>query len=251
MQRLLEILVLPPAGPLLLLGLGSLLRRWLPRLGRGLQAAGLLLLVVLALPVTGGLLLASLQQYPALPATGPLPAAQAIVVLSADADRYAYEYAGPVAGPMTMQRLRYAATLQRRSGLPVLVSGGLGRGDTDSLASMMATAAKEEFGIPIRWQESESTTTWENAAHSARLLQRDGIRRVYLVTSAWHMPRAVQSFIAHGLEVVAAPTAFRAPAIEGWMAFLPSWSGMKDTSFAMHEWSGRLLYGFRRPLADG
>jgi uncharacterized SAM-binding protein YcdF (DUF218 family) len=251
MQRLLEILVLPPAGPLLLLGFGSLLRRWRPKTGRGLQVAGLLLLVVLSLPVTGGLLLWSLQQYAPLPATGSLPDAQAIVVLSADADRHAYEYSGPVAGPMTMQRLRYAAALHRRSGIPLLVSGGLGHGQADSLAGMMAQAAREELGIPVRWLESTSTTTWENAAHSARLLQREGIRRVLLVTSAWHMPRAMQSFVAHGLEAVAAPTAFRAPAIEGWMAFLPSWSGMKDTSFALHEWSGRLLYGFRRPEPRG
>ena len=48
-----------------------------------------------------------------------------------------------------------------------------------------------------------------------------------------------------GLEVVAAPTAFRGPAIDDWMSFVPSWYGLKDTSLALHEWCGRFVYWFR------
>ena len=246
LRRLLETLVLPPASILLLLLLGTALRwRW-PRFGRAVQGLGVLLLLVLSLPFTGGALLGSLQTSPALPAEGPLPPADAIVVLSAEGDRYGSEYGHAVAGSMTMQRLRYGAFLQRRTGLPLLVSGGVPDSRSPALAAMMAQAAQQEFQVPVKWIEDRSADTWENAKFSAELLLPAGCKRVLLVTSAWHMPRSIASFEAHGLVVVPAPTGFRAPATEGWTVFVPHWSGLKDTCFAMHEWFGRVAYWFRR-----
>ncbi|MBM4061541.1 MAG: YdcF family protein [Planctomycetes bacterium] len=245
LRRLVETLVLPPASVLLLLLLGTMLRRRWPRCGRLLQVAGALLLLLLSLPVVGGALLESLQRDPPLPADGPLPAADAIVVLSADGDRHGREYGRAVVGPMTLQRLRYAAALQRRTGLPLLVSGGVPDAQSPPLAAMMAAAARDEFGVPVRWVEDRSGDTWQNAAESARLLRAAGVQRVLLVTSAWHMPRAAASCRAHGLEVVPAPTAFRAPAAEGWTVWLPHWAGLRDSCLALHEYAGRIAYWFR------
>lgn len=245
LRRLAEILLLPPASPLWLLALGALLRRPWPRLGRALQALALLALVALSMPAVGGLLLQSLQTDAPLPATGELPAADAIVVLSAEADRHGAEYGHAVAGALTMQRLRYGAFLQRRTGLPLLVSGGVPDRHSPPLAKLMADAATHEFGVPVQWQEDRSADTWENAEFSAAMLLPAGKRKVLLVTSAWHMPRAAASFRRFGLEVVPAPTGFRAPALEGWTGWLPQWSGLKDTCFALHEWLGRLAYAWR------
>jgi uncharacterized SAM-binding protein YcdF (DUF218 family) len=245
LRRAIEILLLPPASVILLMLLGTALRRRYPRLGRTLQVASLFTLLIFSMPATGGALLGSLQNTPPLPATGALPAADAIVVLSAEADRRGNEYGHPVIGPMTMQRLRYAAFLQRRTGLSLLVSGGLPYADTPSLAAMMKDAAEQELGVAVKWAEDRSADTWENAAFSAELLKKDKVRTVMVVTSAWHMPRAIASFRAAGLEVVAAPTAFRGPAIDDWMSFVPSWHGLKDTCLALHEWCGRIAYWFR------
>jgi uncharacterized SAM-binding protein YcdF (DUF218 family) len=245
LRRLLETLVLPPASVLLLLLLGALLRRRWPRAGRTLQGLAIAWLLAASMPAVGGFLLCSLQQAPPLPAQGPLPAAGAIVVLSAEGDRRGREYGHAVAGPMTMQRLRYGAFLQRRTGLPLLVSGGVPGHDSISLAAMMAAAAREEFGVAVRWLEERSYDTWENAAFSAELLRRDGVDTVLLVSSAWHLPRAAAAFRAHGLHVVEAPTGFRADPVEGWTAWLPHWSGLKDTCLALHEWCGRLVYALR------
>lgn len=244
-RRLLETLFLPPASVILLLLLGTALRRRYPRFGRSLQVLGLLVLLVLSMPATGGALLGSLQNTPPLPATGALPTADAIVVLSAEADRHGTEYGHAVIGPMTMQRLRYAAFLQRRTSLPLLVSGGLPYADTRSLAAMMKEAAEQELRVPVKWVEERSADTWENAAFSAEMLKKDNVRTVLVVTSSWHMPRAMASFRAAGLEAVAAPTAFRGPAIDDWMSFVPSWYGLKDSCLALHEWCGRVVYWFR------
>jgi uncharacterized SAM-binding protein YcdF (DUF218 family) len=242
LRQLLEALFLPPAAVLLLVVLGALLARRWKRLGRALQVFALLWLWSFSTPVVANLLLRSLQTYPALPATGELPAADAIVVLSAESDRAGSEFGGPVAGPMTMQRVRYAAALQKRTGLPLLVSGGVPGRDLPPLASMMAKAATREFGVPVRWQEDRSADTRENASFSAAMLKPAGVQRVLLVTSAWHMPRAAAAFEAAGLKVVAAPTGFASPTADGVMKFTPHWHALREASLAMHEWVGRLVY---------
>jgi uncharacterized SAM-binding protein YcdF (DUF218 family) len=241
-RRVLEALFLPPASALLLFLLGTVLVRKWRRLGRTLQVAGILWLWLAATPAFAGWLLGSLQFHPALPATGALPEAQAIVVLSAEADLVGAEYGGAVAGPVTMQRLRYGAALQRRTGLPLLVSGGLPATGSPSLAALMANAAKNEFGVPVRWCEERSADTRENATFSASMLQADGVRSVLLVTSAWHMPRSKAAFEAAGLQVIAAPTGFRVPIGDGVTPWIPHWHGLRDTGLALHEWLGRAVY---------
>lgn len=245
MRRILETLVLPPASALLLLLIGLLLLRRRPRPGRALLWCGLLWLWLAATPLCGGLLLATLQTAPPLPAEGPLPAAEAIVVLSAEADAIGVEYGAPVIGPMTMERVRYAAFLARRTGLPVLTSGGIPRRGVPALAVLMADALEQEFQVPVRWREARSADTWQNAAFSAALLHEAGVRRVLLVSSAFHLPRAAASFSAHGLDVVSAPTAFAALRIDGLASFVPSWQGLRSTCLSLHEWIGRLVYAFR------
>ncbi|MCB9879703.1 MAG: YdcF family protein [Planctomycetes bacterium] len=244
-RRLFELTILPPASVLVLWLIGTALKKRRPRLGRNLQVAAIAWLWIASTPFFAGVLLRSLQSYPPLPAKGPLPQADAIVVLSAESDRAGVEYGAAVIGPMTMQRLRYAAFLQRRTGLPLLVSGGLPVLDTPTLAQMMKRCAEQEFGVPVRWTEDHSGDTSQNADYSAELLKKDGVRTVLLVTSAWHMPRSADCFRRAGLEVVAAPTGFRGEPFDSWTSLFPHWNGMRDTSLAMHEWGGRLVYLLR------
>lgn len=242
LRRLCETLLLPPASAIWLFLLGTALRWKWPRLGRAVQVVAFVWLWAASTPFVGGALLGALQQAPALPVHGALPAADAIVVLSAEADRDGPEYGSAVAGVMTMQRLRYGAALQRRTGLPMLVSGGSPGTGLPSLAALMRDAAVAEFSVPVRWLEERSADTRQNAAFSAELLRQHGVRRVLLVTSAWHMPRATACFLREQLEVIAAPTGFRGPAFDGWSSLVPRWSGLRDTSLWMHEFGGRLYY---------
>ncbi len=95
---------------------------------------------------------------------------------------------------MARERIRYAARLAKASGLPVLTSGGLHYGTPPSEARIMAQSLLDDYGVPVRWEEGRSRTTWENARFSAEMLREAGIRRVILVTSAIHMPRSIWSF---------------------------------------------------------
>jgi uncharacterized SAM-binding protein YcdF (DUF218 family) len=242
LRMLLEALVLPPGCCLLLLAVGALLRRWRPRAGRILMIAAGALLWLASTPLVAGALLTSLQTDPALPVSGALPPARAIVVLSAEADPEAPEYGRSVPGRDTLVRVHYGAHLQRRTGLPILVTGGAAFAGEEPVALAMQRTLEHQLGAKVAWVDDKARTTFENAAQASELLRDAGIDRVYLVTHAWHMPRARRSFEAAGIEVVPAPTGFRARPWQGLRSLLPHWSAVRDSYLALHEWLGLLVY---------
>ncbi|MEZ5964625.1 MAG: YdcF family protein [Planctomycetota bacterium] len=241
MLRTLEVFFLPPLLPLAVAGLSLLaLRRWRRAAKAGLVLAAVLMWVM-SLPIVGSALLRTLQAEGALD-LAHLPPAQAIAVLSADMDVDPPEYGTQSVGPMTMQRLRYAAHLRRATGLPILVSGGRLPSHNEAHATSMRRVLEQELGVEVRWTEERSTTTAENARFSADILRQAGIHDVFVVTHAWHMPRAVDSFEHYGLVAHPAPTAFARWPTDPWVAWLPRWSGQRDVALALHEWLGRAYY---------
>jgi uncharacterized SAM-binding protein YcdF (DUF218 family) len=242
-------LILPPANLFLVIAIGLLLWRRRPRAGRIVAGTGLALLAFLSTTGGAGRLVAPLERMTAPLAAPESAGAQAIVVLAAGRLRGAPEYDNrDIPDYFALARLRYAAHLQRKTGLPILVSGGNG-GDTRDRgyaeADGMAAALREDFGVPVKWLEGRSRDTAENAAFSAAMLRADGVNRILLVTDAMHMPRARAVFARAGLDVVAAPTMFfgRQPlSIHAWV---PSAEGMRRSWYASYEWIGLAWYRVR------
>lgn len=247
-------LVLPPASLFLLIAIGlTMARRW-PLAGRIVAGAGLAALAVLSTTAGARLFVAPMERR-----TSPLLAptrtgAQAIVVLAAGRLQHAPEYGDrDIPDYIALARLRYAAHLQRRTGLPVLVSGGNGASGVDpeandrayTKADAMAAALREDFGVPVKWIEGQSRDTAENAAYSAALLRAGGIRRILLVTDAMHMPRARTAFERAGLEVVSAPTMFFGDQPQSLYSWVPSAEGMRRSSYAVYELLGIVWYRLR------
>lgn len=244
-------LILPPSSLFLLILIGlAIWRRW-PRTGRSLAAAGVAALALLSVTAVADLFVRPLERM-----TRPLHAperagAQAIVVLAAGRLRDAPEYGGrDIPDYIALARLRYAAHLQRRTELPVLVSGGTAgeprAGERPySLGDAMATALREDFGVPVRWVEARSRDTAENAAYSAALLREDEVRRVLLVTDAMHMARARAAFERAGLEVVDAPTMFFTGQARSIHAWIPSAEGLRRSWYALYELIGIAWYRLR------
>lgn len=246
-------LILPPAGLFLAIALGLALRlRW-PRFGS--SVAGTALAALALLSTTGGarLLVAPLERL-STPLRAPeRAAAQAIVVLTSGRLQNAPEYGDrDIPDYVALARVRYAAHLQRRTGLPLLVTGGNGASG-DPLpgrrgyvkADAVATALREDFGVPVKWIEPRARDTADNAAYSAALLRADGIGRILLVTDAMHMPRACAAFVRAGLDVVGAPTMFFSTQAQGPGAWVPSAEGLRRSRYAMHELIGLLWYRLR------
>lgn len=244
--KLVATFMLPPGNGLGLLLLAFLLRHWRPRLALSLGLAGGLLLIVLSLPVVGNALVQRLEAPAVAPAQvlEKSKGAGAIVVLGGGRYREAPEYGGDSVGTETLPRLRYGAQLQRRTGLPLLVTGGAPDGGEQSEAETMARVLKEDFKVPVRWIEGESDNTRDSALKTAALLKEAGITRVLLVSHAWHLPRAAQAFGRAGLEVVMMPTAFHLD-LRSPLDYLPQAEGLRRSRIALHEWLGRFWYRLR------
>ena len=247
----LESLLLPPGGVLLWLIAGLIVLKFKPRAGYAILMSGVVAFYALSAPFFSSALLGLLESA-ALPPHGELRADPhaAIVVLGGGRYSNAPEYGGDTVATLTLERVRYAARLARRTQLPVLVTGGTVWKQRVSEASLMKQALEEDFSTPVRWVEGRSRTTWENARYTQELLAKEGITRIYLVTHAWHMPRAEFAFRHFGFEIIAAPTSFNNtseldPDASDW---LPEARALRGSYFALHEMTGLLWYRVKAAL---
>jgi uncharacterized SAM-binding protein YcdF (DUF218 family) len=245
--NLLAAFVMPPLSLLLLLALGIFLCHRQRKLGKLLILASFSLLWIASTPffAEGALHMLETQTSP-LDISHPdsrSPTADAIVILGGGTYFHAPEYAGldTVCGT-TLVRLRYGARLQRETGKPILVTGGKPLGNSLSEAQQMRISLEQDFRVPVRWTEDESNNTLENARDSFRILQQAGIRRIYLVTHAWHMARAAGVFRHAGFEVVEAPTAFTTRYRTDLLSFVPRAESLLDSRIFIHEVIGLLWY---------
>lgn len=235
-------LVLPPVSLLLLAVVGLLLAARKKRAGLTLVTIALALLWLLSCHGAAVWLART-----ALPQFAPLSVAQlktanvqAIVVLGGGLLPQAPEYGEPQLGTHSASRLRYGLWLARQSGLPLAFSGGVGwaaKGITPaSEAGVAARTAELEYGFKLRWVESKSRDTAENAQLMAPILKRDGVTHIALVTHAWHMQRATAAFERAGLVVSPAPTGYVLPVRTSLLEWLPSASGLEASSSVLREW---------------
>jgi uncharacterized SAM-binding protein YcdF (DUF218 family) len=240
--------LLPPLILVLLLAAGLILHRRCPRLAMSLILLSTSALYALSTPWVGGLLLKTLEiSTPVKPAT--LRTADAIVVLGSGRRIAAAEYGSDTLNSTSLERLRYAAFLHRASGLPILVTGGKPGGGTLSEGHIMKHILQSEYNVPTRWVEDAALTTWDNARLSAPLLKEQAAQRIVLITHAWHLRRAVPLFAAQDLSVIPAGIQFSSTRIGSILDLLPTPAGLRDSTFALHEWLGILWYKLRSIVA--
>ena len=171
------------------------------------------------------------ERYPHRPAV-ELPAADAIVLLG-----------GPDGA-----RVWRAAQLYHAGKAPlIIVTGGLvWDGPALSEAKVMQIQLRA-LGVPDHaiLIENDSRNTRQNALFTAELAASPGIERMLLVTSAWHMPRAAATFRRTALSVVPAAPARRVRAGPGVLRFLPSSPALRDSTMALREYLGLVVYRLR------
>jgi uncharacterized SAM-binding protein YcdF (DUF218 family) len=90
--------------------------------------------------------------------------------------------------------------------------------------------------------EAKANNTRENATESKKLLDEMGAKRVLLVTSAHHLPRAVGCFRAAGVEPDVLPVDFRLRDPGDDPHWFPRAEYLSQTSRALRELLGRLVY---------
>jgi len=144
-------------------------------------------------------------------------------------------------------RLVHAVALYKAGKAPVvLVSGGSATGarpEAKQIKDLLMVMGVPERRILL---ENVSRTTRENAQFSAQILEARHMRRVLLVTSAYHMRRAQAVFEAEGLTVIPAPTDYQQLVAEELIPpWLPTESRLSQTTDALHEFAGLLVYRLR------
>lgn len=234
--------LLPPGILIAFMTAGLLLHRTRRRPGLYLFTAGLAGLYVLSMPLTAGFLLTGWERQAA---GAPAGRAAAIVVLGGGKTHRSPEYGGDSVLGATLVRLRFAAYLHRRTGHPILVSGGSPEGSPQSEAELMQQVLQREFGVPVRWIESGSANTLENARLSRRTLSAEGIDAIHLVTHAWHMPRARLAFETAGFRVIPAATGYTTRYRLTVLDFLPDARALRDSALFFHEAIGIVWYRLR------
>ena len=182
----------------------------------------------------------------------PVPAMQqsqadAIVLLGGALGESAVQAAGTVEDVNEADdRLFHAARLYKAAkAAKIIVSGGNVTGATPEAERM--TASLVALGVPESAivLETYSRNTQENALYTQTILAEHGAERVLLVTSAFHMRRALMMFRAIGVEAVPAATDYRVhrPTF-GIMNWLPDAKALVKTSMVVKEYLGIWVFRF-------
>lgn len=205
----------------------------------GLAAATLLFLSLFT--TLGALLIEPLESR--FPRPAPAPSAGCILVLGGGFENEISTARGGWhlndSGDRFVEMLRLARLLPEAK---ILVSGGDGRlvprfEDDGTVARRLLADFGIETGRLII--EPRSRNTYENAVNSAAIIRRDNLGPCLLVTSAFHMPRAVGMFRTTGVAVIPWPTDYRTDGHTG--LTLDPGQPMVNADLlttALREWSG-------------
>lgn len=215
-------------------------------IGRMLVVGALLGLALCLLSPLGALLLRPLEARFRVP-DADLQDPTGIIVLGGSISLARTAASGQVVLTSDANRLTSGAELARRYPRARLVFTG-GGGDWTQPESSEASAARrvwQALGVPESQMlfESRSRNTWENGLFTRDLVDPKPGETWLLVTSAWHMPRAVGIFRRMGFPVIPYPVAQRT--LGGALDWVPQASivdrlFMLDTS--IKEWIGLLAY---------
>ncbi|HEX5697145.1 MAG TPA: YdcF family protein [Rhodoferax sp.] len=245
--KLLAFLTQPPAWVAMLMVGAMLCLRRRPKMSQGLGWTAITLLLLIGWePLPDALLRRLESRHPALPAATDLKAYAGVVVLGGALEpAYVWTQPGQSALNDAAERMTEVLPLLRRQpGLRVLFTGGEGELFGTSLSE--AARAEQFFtsqGIPAQQllYESASRTTFENALLGKTVPGVNPAQPWLLLTSAWHMPRAMATFSKTGWKVTAYPVDFRTGQHTPWTQYSMD-KGARKWKLALHEWLGLLAY---------
>jgi uncharacterized SAM-binding protein YcdF (DUF218 family) len=240
--RILESLILPPLGPMLLVLFGLLFRRF-----RAFAWLGLVIIYISSLPATQVFLATRIEAVPPLKIlTLSKQDRAAIVILAYDSNPTPREFVGPANYGTSLDRIRYGAHIHKETGLPVLVSGGDPLNEGVIAADVMFETLSRDFGIHEVMLERKSVTTNDHGIYVTALLKKKGFDSLILVTTASHMTRAMRVFEHSGLRVIPAPTAFQVGEKSmkkmDVFSWIPNAGSALYVRLLLHEWLGDLWY---------
>jgi len=231
---------------LILFGLVLALFRRLRMLGLGFAAFMTVATILLGLlPISTYLMVPLEQRFPSFIDDGK--PVDGIILLGGSVDASASAARGALVANESAERLLDTIDLAHRyPNARILISGGGGTvfGDGVGESPIIADYFKR-IGIDFARMivEDRSRTTAENALYSRELAKPTEGERWLLVTSAWHMPRAVGVFDKAGFSVTAYPVDFRTGSGSiNYRPFAFVSDGLRRLDVVTKEWIGLIGY---------
>lgn len=246
-SKLIELFLIP-SNLIALIGLVGLLAILVnrPRLGRVSIITSVLLLIICGWSPVGPAALTVLEDhFPQPVVTRPVTG---IILLGGAVDPHISRARGSLTMNEAGERLTATVDLSRRyPDAKIFLSGGLGQANgADVLTeSQVARDILVSMGVsPSRIaMEERSRTTCENAIESTASIRPQPGDFWLLVTSAYHIPRAVACFRAAGFDVTPYPVDYRTRGAKDLKRPVYSIAvGLAETDLATHEWFGLLTY---------
>ena len=246
------------AAPATLLMLGAIAgAAFTPRrvgLARALALGCSSALLLIAVAPVGALLIEPLEdRFPQPPPDMPAP--YGIVILGGAIDDEVSAARGQTTFDEGAERLTEAAILARRyPSARLLYTGGsaslLGSRSSEAIEArnLLIALGVDPTRIAI---EENSRNTDENARFSAALEHPTADQTWLVVTSAFHMPRAMGLFRKAGFAARAYPVDYRSlGGLRDWRINLSPVRGLRLLDLAVHEWIGLAAYHQSGRIAD-
>jgi len=203
-------------------------------------------MVLATLSPLGNLLITPLEQRFPDPSPADTGTIDGIIVLGGSYDSVSHSYLSTIFLREDTEPMAVVPGLARRHPQArIIISGG-----TDPSVSGPSEAAIVKqyfvsFGINADRIsiEEESQTTSENARFTAGLIHPGPKTKWLLVTSAYHIPRAMGAFRKAGFNVIAFPAGWRTRGWKDmWWPASTAAENLRRVDIAVHEWLGLLSY---------
>jgi uncharacterized SAM-binding protein YcdF (DUF218 family) len=209
--------------------------------------AALLLLMLIGCKTLPDALLGQLEnQHAEMPANADLSAYAGLVVLGGalESGRLSRYHTQPLLNGSAERMTAAVSRWQQHPHLRIVFSGG--EGEWFGIGPSEAARAQQFFdslGLPrtALTLEARSRNTYENAVYTRDLPGVNAQQRWLLVTSAWHMPRALATFQKAGWNVTPYPVDFRTGGSTPWYQF-DLGEGARHWELLLHEWLGIAAY---------
>lgn len=247
LSKIFWLVVQPLSLAFLLIVLAALLAFIGLRRTSGLFAAlaGLILFITLY-TTSGNVMLQSLENHIERPAQDPA-SVSCIIMLGGAIENDVMAARGGI--EFNAAADRYTQTLRLALKYPqakLLVSGGDGSfsGQYEGEAKA-AESFFQNFGIsPDRLiKDNTSRNTFENSANTAQLLRANQLENCLLVTSAFHMPRAMALFAKGGISIAPYPVDYRTTGeTQLGLDFTQPSLNAQNTATAVREWLAIIAY---------
>lgn len=190
-------------------------------------------------PLVTNLIIGSLEKQYSIPKS---PKGDVIVMLGGGAtlDTPNLDFKGHLSGT-SANRLLTTIELYKKLNIPIIISGGKvfkSSGTESKIAkNILITIGVSKNMIFI---DSKSINTTENAKYTKEILRKHNFKHPILITSAFHMPRAVKQFNKFNVKVLPFPTDYLTDIHEDFSIndLIPSGDGISKLSLAVKEFIG-------------